>query len=78
MTASVEKPAKEVRALAPDERDQFLDWLAEFGAGQMDEWDREIERDASPGGRLQSLIDRARRDIAAGKTKPLDAILRDQ
>lgn len=42
---------------------------------QPDDWDREMERDSQPGGRLQDVIDRARKDIAAGRTKPLDEVL---
>lgn len=34
-----------------------------------------MERDCLPGGRLQDVIDRARKDIAAGRTKPLDEVL---
>lgn len=38
-------------------------------------WDKKIARDSAPGGRLQRVHDRARRDIANGRTKPLDEIL---
>jgi hypothetical protein len=34
-----------------------------------------MDRDSQPGGRLHDLIDRARADIAAGRTKPLDEVL---
>ncbi len=77
MTTTVEKIADEVRALPRADLDEFLAWLAEYELQQPDEWDREMERDSQPGGRLQGVIDRARADIAAGKTKPLDEVLDD-
>ena len=64
-----------MKALPEDEREEFLSWLAEFELEHSDEWDREIERDSQPGGRLEQVLQRARRDIAAGRTKPLDEIL---
>ncbi len=75
MTVAVEKLANEIRALPQEEFDQFLSWLSQYQAEQMDDWDREIERDSQPGGRLQDVLDRVRNDIAEGRTKPLDEIL---
>lgn len=77
MTALVEKLVDEVRALPRAQLDEFLAWLAEYELRQLDDWDREMERDCLPGGRLQDVIDRARKDIAAGRTKPLDEVLND-
>ena len=39
---------------------------------QPDRWDKDIERDSQPGGRLDAVLSRVREDIAAGRTKPLD------
>ena len=75
MVASLEKLKNEIRSLLPDEFDKFLSWLAQYQAGQMDDWDREIERDSQTGGRLQNILDRVRKDIAAGRTIPLDEFL---
>ena len=75
MTRTVEKIAAEVRALPDAELDELLAWLAEFESQRMDAWDKQIAADAMPGGRLQGLLDRARNDIAASRTKPLDEIL---
>ena len=75
MTAKVEKIAEQVKALPEDERDEFLSWLAEFELEHSDEWDEEIARDSQPGGRLEHVLKRVRRDIAEGRTKPLDEIL---
>jgi hypothetical protein len=75
MTAIVEKLAEEVKSLRRAQLDEFLAWLAEFELQQPDDWDKEMEQDALPGGRLQGAIDQARKDIAAGRTKPLDEVL---
>jgi len=75
MTANVEKIADRVKALSEEERDEFLSWLTDFELRRLDDWDREIARDSQPGGRLDSVLERARRDIAEGRTKPLDEVL---
>jgi hypothetical protein len=36
-----------------------------------EEWDRQIERDSKPGGKLWALAEQARREYEAGQTKPL-------
>ncbi len=75
MKADVRKIAEQVKALPESELDEFLSWLAEYGAGRSDEWDREIERDSQEGGALSPTLKRVREDIAAGRTKPLDEIV---
>ncbi|MCX7049911.1 MAG: hypothetical protein NTX50_31070 [Candidatus Sumerlaeota bacterium] len=75
MSATVEKIMHEIEALPEAEFDHLLSSLAKYEAERMDDWDREIQQDALSGGRLQPLIERARRDISAGRTKPLDEIL---
>ena len=75
MTQAVEKIVGEVKALSGAELDEFLAWLADFEAGRMDDWDQEIAADSQAGGRMQDLLDRTRKDVASGKTKPLDEIL---
>lgn len=75
MTARVQQIAEQVKALPQAEREEFLAWLTEFESEQDDDWDQEIARDSQPGGRLSNLLDRAKADIAAGRTKPLDEVL---
>lgn len=75
MTTAVEKIADEVRALPEKELEEFLSWLAEYGMAHPDQWDQEMERDSQPGGRLDAFLKRARADIAAGRTKPLDEVI---
>jgi len=75
MTRTVEKIAAEVSALPEAELDELLAWLADFESQRMDSWDKAIAADSKPGGRLQGLLDRARDDIAAGRTVPLDEVI---
>ena len=75
MTATVEKIADEVIALPEKELDEFLSWLSDYELAHPDRWDKEIERDSLPGGRLDAVISRVRNDIAAGRTKPLDGVI---
>ncbi len=58
---------QEVEALSPEELAQFRAWFLEYDWAA---WDRHLERDVQAG-RLDDLADKALRDHAAGKTKPL-------
>jgi hypothetical protein len=75
MTTRVEQIAEQVKSLPVSEREELLSWLAEFELDQTDSWDAEIARDSLPGGRMQRVLDRVRRDIAEGRTKPLDEVI---
>lgn len=77
MTESVQKIAEQVKSLPEEELDEFLAWLTEYELEHSDQWDREIERDAQPGGPLADPLKRAREDISQGRTKPLDEVLDD-
>jgi hypothetical protein len=78
MTTRVEHIAEQVKALPVEEREELLTWLAEFELGQTDAWDEEIARDSGPSGRMRPLLDRVLRDIAEGRTKPLDEVIDNQ
>jgi plasmid stabilization system protein ParE len=75
MVTAVKKLTDQVQALAEEDFDDFLDWLARYETEQEAAWDRQIERDSRPGGGLEGLLTRARKDIAQGRTKPLDEVL---
>ena len=77
MTSAVEQIAAQIEALPEKELEELLSWLADFESTHADEWDKEIERDAQPGGRLDAVLKRVRQDIAEGRTKPLDEVLHD-
>ena len=71
MTTRVEQITEHVRSLPLSERKELLAWLADFELGQVDAWDEEIARDSQPGARMPRVLDRVRRDVAEGRTKPL-------
>jgi hypothetical protein len=75
MTSKVRKIAEQVKALPQEELDEFLSWLADFELKHADDWDRQMEQDAQPGGKLDRFLKSVREDIAQGRTKPLDEIL---
>ncbi|MBI2884223.1 MAG: hypothetical protein HYY11_10040 [Candidatus Methylomirabilis oxyfera] len=75
MTTNVEKIVEQVKALPEKELDEFLSWLAEYELQHEDEWDEQIAKDFRPGGRLEAVLDRARKDIVEGRVEPLDEII---
>lgn len=75
MTRIVEEIAARVKSLSKGELEEFLSWLGEYELEHSDQWDEEIERDSQEGGRLSSVLDRVRADIASGKTRPLDEVI---
>ncbi len=75
MNTKVEKIAEQVKALPEDELEEFLSWLADYEIEHNDDWDKEIARDSQPGGRLERVLGRVRKDIAKGRTKPLNEVL---
>lgn len=78
MTSRVEQIAEQVKSLPVSEREELLSWLAEFELGKTDSWDTDVARDSQPGGRMQRVLDRVRRDIAEGRTKSLDEVIDDE
>ena len=67
----------EIGHLSEEERKQLLDWLGEL---EQEAWDREMERDFSPGGRGAHLLERIDREIdraiSADDVVPLENGLR--
>ncbi|THF59989.1 hypothetical protein [Ollibium composti] len=63
----LEQITKSVEALEGDDFKEFAKWFEEL---QADRWDRQIEADAKAG-KLDRLVEEAKREIAAGKTRPL-------
>jgi hypothetical protein len=61
-----------VRRLDEKQKNEFLAKLAEIDFD--DTWDRHIDSDARAG-RLDFLWEEAKREIKAGRTRPLDELL---
>ena len=75
MTTKVQRIADEIRSLPEEELDEFLSWLTDYELEHADAWDRDLKQDSRPEGRLQSVLQRVRADIAAGRTKPIDEVI---
>ncbi len=77
MGMTVEALKEEIEHLSEPERKELLDWLEEM---EEEAWDREMERDFSPGGRGAHLLDKINREIddaiASGTVTSLDEELR--
>ena len=65
--SKIEELEQKVQALSPEELAQFREWFQEFDWAA---WDRQLERDVRAG-KLDAMAEKALRDHAAGKTKPL-------
>lgn len=64
---SVKELEKAVTKLSPEELAEFRAWFFEY---DMDEWDRQIERDGKSG-KLDRLIEQAQQDYAEGNGREL-------
>jgi len=67
MSSRIQAAEKLIRELSPEELSQFARWFADF---QDRLWERQIAKD-SKAGRLDPLIEKARKDFEAGLAKEL-------
>jgi hypothetical protein len=74
MTGTVQKLAKTIATLPPNERAELYAWL---DARRAKEWDAQIKAD-STNGSLDHLIAEAQVDYHAGRCRPLDDLVNDQ
>lgn len=65
---SVESIKEAISGLPDEDQISLAAWL---NLHTMDEWDRDMQRDFSPGGRGHHLVDRVKADIRAGKFRPM-------
>ena len=63
----IENIERQIEALSPEELAQFRAWFLEFDWAA---WDSQLEADIQAG-KLDRLVQKARRDNAAGETTPL-------
>jgi hypothetical protein len=61
-----------ITELPLDEKTRLATWLLRQ---EMEEWDRQIEEDFSPGGRGMALLEEATADVREGRVKPMDEFL---
>jgi hypothetical protein len=65
--SKVEKIEREIEALSAKELAEFRAWFVEF---DWSAWDRQLAADVTAG-RLDQVAESARREHAAGQTRPL-------
>jgi hypothetical protein len=70
MTVEAIKDA--ITELPRDEKTRLSAWLLQQ---DMEEWDRQIQHDFSPGGTGMALLEEAEADVRNGRAKPLNEIL---
>jgi hypothetical protein len=63
----IESLEKQIQQLSDEELAKLRQWFAEFDA---ERWDRQIEADVKAG-KLDALAEKALREYAEGRTKPL-------
>jgi hypothetical protein len=77
MTTTVQKIVEQIKSLPENEFEEFLSWLVDYELKHSDLWDDELEKDSLDGGKLDSVLRRARKDISEGRIKPLDEVIND-
>jgi hypothetical protein len=58
-----------IAELPDDDRAALAHWLNQQ---EMDDWDRQMQKDFTPGGRGTRLLKKVKADIRAGKFRPID------
>ena len=66
MTVDAIKEA--IVGLSQEEKVSLTAWL---NLNTMDDWDMEMQRDFSPGGKAHALVGKVQADIRAGKFSPM-------
>jgi hypothetical protein len=61
-----------ITELPRDQKTRLAAWLLQQ---DMEEWDRQIQNDFSPGGPGMALLEEAEADVRNGRVKPMDEIL---
>lgn len=67
MTVEAIKAA--IEQLSEADRRKLADWFEEM---EEQAWDKQIEQDFSPGGRGMPLLAELERELAEGKTRPME------
>jgi hypothetical protein len=58
-----------ITGLPTNDKAALTTWLLQQ---DMDDWDRQMQRDFSPGGRGAALVRKVKEDVAAGKFTPMN------
>ena len=76
MSPAVEKILKSVEDLSAQERKEFWERIAAEEAKNLDDWEKQVERDSNAG-KLDHLLAELKDDIKAGRVKPLDEVINE-
>jgi len=76
VSATVEKILQEVKNLSGEERQELWERVAAEEVNNLDQWEKQIERDSNAG-KLDQLLTELRGDIKAGRVKPLDEVINE-
>jgi hypothetical protein len=66
---TVEALKEAIAELPENERHSLAAWLVEL---DLDEWDKQMVKDFSAGGRGAALAERVKREIATGRALPFE------
>jgi hypothetical protein len=66
---TLESIKEAISGLPENDKASLASWIIEQ---DMDDWDREMHRDFSSGGRGTALVERIGADVRAGKFRPMD------
>jgi hypothetical protein len=69
---SLETIKEAITELPRDEKARLTAWLLQQ---DMEEWDRQIQEDFSPGGKGTALLEEAEADVWEERVKPMDDFL---
>ncbi len=69
---TVEAIKEAITGLPRADKTRLAVWLLQQ---DMEEWDRQILEDFSPGGRGQALLEEAQAEVREGRVKPMDEFL---
>ena len=68
---TVESIKEAIAGLPAEQKISLAAWIVRQG---LNEWDRELEADFSPGGRGMALIEEAEAGFQAGRAKSMDEL----
>ena len=66
---TVEAIKEAIADLPAEEKVSLAAWL---NLQTMDDWDKQMEQDFSPGGRGMAFVEQVQREIAEGKARPME------
>jgi hypothetical protein len=76
VSPAVERILEQVKHLSSEEQKELWDSVVAEEAKNLDEWEKQVERDSNTG-KLDHLLSELKDDIKAGRVKPLDEVINE-